>query len=407
MNPVVSIVISCFNHGQYLADAVQSVLRQTYSDVQVIVVDDGSTDETAEVSRAFGSAITYVRQKNRGLSAARNAGIKIAKGSFIGLLDADDCFYPIKVEKQLKLLLENPQLGLVYCGWALVRDGDFVVLKTEIPNDKHNFVDELLTHSVFHVLCPLLRREVVELTGFFDENLTSCEDRDYWLRAARDGVGVGCVAEPLAWVRVRDDSMNTDVGRMHENSLAVFEKHCEVLTDKTILLGKRGRIHFQACVQYMRQGAYREAATCLEQALLDKDDILERCSTWQSAFIGMAGDTYQRRVELSSAELALFSLSQLAPPYVSVSKRKRQAFFGLMSLGRLAVQCGNDSACRRAYLKAAIMALQSPVPFGRMREVLSGLVFGISRKKVGKEETPENGEICLPPGRNRGSSELF
>ena len=206
MNPLVSIIIPCFNHGCYLGDAVRSVLQQTYAPIEIIVVDDGSTDDTAKVAHSFGAAIRYVKKQNGGLSSARNKGIECAKGEFLGFLDADDCFYPTKIEKQVHFFADHPELGLVFCGWKLVRDGDFVVLSTEIPHDQHDFSDELLTHSLFHVTCVLICRIAIERMGRFDEQLTSCEDRDYWLRAAQRGVKFGCVPEVFMWIRDRADS---------------------------------------------------------------------------------------------------------------------------------------------------------------------------------------------------------
>src|SRR5689334_18886634 len=113
--PTVSVVITCFNQGRFLADAIRSVQRQTYRNIEILVVDDGSTDNTRDVALSFADA-RYVYQPNAGLSAARNKGIKKSRGAFLVFLDADDWLYPEAIAINLDYLTKNPEWAFV-SGW--------------------------------------------------------------------------------------------------------------------------------------------------------------------------------------------------------------------------------------------------------------------------------------------------
>jgi glycosyltransferase involved in cell wall biosynthesis len=111
--PLVSVVIPTYNYARFVSEAVDSVLAQTYPSLEVVVVDDGSTDDTREVLARYGDRIRYIYQPNAGLPAARNTGIKAARGEFIGLLDSDDVFHPRKFELQMRYMLAHPEVGML------------------------------------------------------------------------------------------------------------------------------------------------------------------------------------------------------------------------------------------------------------------------------------------------------
>src|SRR5579864_8740685 len=115
--PQVSVVIPAYNAARFLGDAIQSVLNQTYSNFEVVVVNDGSTDDTESVVRSFGDRLFYVKQANKGVSAARNEGIKRARGQYVAFLDSDDVWLPTKLAEQIPFLEQNPEVGLVYSDW--------------------------------------------------------------------------------------------------------------------------------------------------------------------------------------------------------------------------------------------------------------------------------------------------
>jgi glycosyltransferase involved in cell wall biosynthesis len=119
MNPLVTVVIPNYNYGRFLPATIDSVLAQTFTDFEVLVVDDGSTDDSVEVLRSYGDRIRWIVQKYSGQSASRNRGLAESRGRFIALLDADDVWLPEKLERQMKLFENRPEVGIVYCGfWA-------------------------------------------------------------------------------------------------------------------------------------------------------------------------------------------------------------------------------------------------------------------------------------------------
>ena len=122
MTPKVSIIIPVYNCELYITQAIESVLNQTYTDYEIIVIDDGSTDNTHQVLQPYMKKIRYFSQENKGLSATRNQGIKMAKGKLISLLDADDLFLYYKLQEQVAIFEAEPSIGLVQSGWRLVNE---------------------------------------------------------------------------------------------------------------------------------------------------------------------------------------------------------------------------------------------------------------------------------------------
>ena len=118
--PLATVVIPTYNHARYVGEAIRNVLRPDYRPIEIIVVDDGSTDDTAQVVGEFGATVCYIRQENRGLSAARNAGIRLAAGEYVGLLDADDLYEPHFVSTLVRLLQAHPDAGAISCGYRFV-----------------------------------------------------------------------------------------------------------------------------------------------------------------------------------------------------------------------------------------------------------------------------------------------
>lgn len=222
--PAVSIVIPAYNQSQYLGEAIRSALAQTRADLEVIVVDDGSTDDTAGVCESFTDPrLRYVWQANRGLSGARNTGVRESRGGFLTFLDSDDQFLPDKLERLLAAFERDPGLGLV-AGQAVLIDqagrriGE--VFDKPLPDD----LSELLLGNPLHVGSVLLRREWQERVGPFDETLRSYEDWDLWLRLARAGCRMGWVAHPVSLYRFHQEQMTRIGAQMTVATFAVLDK---------------------------------------------------------------------------------------------------------------------------------------------------------------------------------------
>jgi glycosyltransferase involved in cell wall biosynthesis len=223
----VSAVIPTFNCSKYIVDAVESALKQTSVDLEVIVVDDGSTDDTAERLACFGDRIRYIRQENGGPSKARNRGIREAKGELIAFLDADDRWLPHKTAKQVELLEQRPKVGLVHTGIFVCSEetGEQWVG----PADRTPFTGYCYPRIFWgHAVPPsaaMIRKSVFDQVGVFDEMIRgpSYEDQDLWLRIARE-YEFAYIPEPLIIYRVHGANGSLNLQRNVEDEYRVLVK---------------------------------------------------------------------------------------------------------------------------------------------------------------------------------------
>jgi glycosyltransferase involved in cell wall biosynthesis len=198
--PKVSVVIPAFNSAGTIARAIDSVLAQDVPEMEIIVIDDGSTDETPSILDGYGKRITAIRQVNQGVAAARNRGIDAAQGEFIAFLDSDDEWYPKKLKKQMLLMEENPGVGLVSSSAKYV-DESGIILQFGSADFKGRVTDVLLFENVIVTSSVVVRKACLQLIRpYFRHHLSGggagVEDWDLWLRlSARCDFIVG--AEPL------------------------------------------------------------------------------------------------------------------------------------------------------------------------------------------------------------------
>lgn len=190
-NIIVSVIIPTYNRASLIGRAIKSVLNQTYQKFEIIIVDDGSTDNTREVAKKFqerDKRIKYFKHAiNKGGGAARNTGIRNSKGEYIAFLDSDDEWYPEKLEKQIGIFNKNDEnLAAVYSGSFYIdcRSG---MAKREIPKKKGYILEDLLKKNVVvgGASPVIIRRKCIESVGGFDERLPSRQDLDLWIRIAR------------------------------------------------------------------------------------------------------------------------------------------------------------------------------------------------------------------------------
>lgn len=223
-NNLVSIIIPAYNQGRYLGEAIQSCLDQTYSDIEIIVVDDGSTDNTREVVKSFNNRkIQYIYKQNGGLSSARNVGIRASTGEFITFLDSDDAFLPEKSTILVDKMNENPHLGFV-AGHALLIDQRGIVIPNKFETCLPCPIQNLILGNPFHVGSVLIKRTWQEKIGFFDEKLRSYEDWDFWLRLAFAGCPMDVIPRPVSKYRFHTGQMTRNGEQMTKANLAVLEK---------------------------------------------------------------------------------------------------------------------------------------------------------------------------------------
>lgn len=187
-NPKVSAIIPVYNGSRYIGQAIESVLSQTYSNYEIIVVNDGSTDNSYSVIQQYLPQVRYVAQSNQGVAAARNHGLKLAKGELIAFLDQDDFFFPDKLSAQVSCLMEQPDLGFVIGGWAIVNDRGATVAAVQpwLGLPRLDLPAILVWKPVF-LGAMLFRRSFLELVEGFDPSLSQTPDVDLVLRLALKG----------------------------------------------------------------------------------------------------------------------------------------------------------------------------------------------------------------------------
>lgn len=221
---LVSAVIPTFNYGHFVCAAVDSVLAQTYRPVEVIVVDDGSTDDTSERLRPYGDRIRYVYQRNQGLSAARNTGIAHARGAYVAFLDSDDIWHPQKLAVQMRYAAAHPEVGVIGTDRVAGTDPILPVVDLGAPAPTRPVsLDALVVKVDFCPSSVVVRRDCLDAVGPFDTELRSAEDRDMWIRIA-SRFPVARIGLPLCWYRLHANSMSRAAARMEEFQLRVLEK---------------------------------------------------------------------------------------------------------------------------------------------------------------------------------------
>jgi glycosyltransferase involved in cell wall biosynthesis len=228
--PRVSVIIPAFNSGRFIGQTLASVFAQTYSDYEVIVADDGSTDDTHEIVGRYGKRITHVRQANRGPAAARNLAISRAVGEFIAYLDADDVWYSHKLERQVAFLDANKACGIVHSDFTVIDETDRVIhrrfnqeTRAEIPPPQGHCELDLLRRCHIQIPTVVERYDCFRKIGGFDERLKGVEDYARWISLAMKGISFGYIEEPLAMYRRTPGSLSSSMRRNLEGFLRIFE----------------------------------------------------------------------------------------------------------------------------------------------------------------------------------------
>ncbi|MEM4217348.1 MAG: glycosyltransferase [Candidatus Methanomethylicaceae archaeon] len=226
--PLVSIIIPCYNGEKFVAEAIQSALDQTYPHKEVIVIDDGSTDRSLEVIKSFGSKIRWETGPNRGGSAARNRGIQIARGELIQFLDADDVLHPQKLERQVDVVCQNPE-SLVYCDYVVqdIETGEIL----EVPRRECAGQDSVcfaIMNERISISAPIYHKKWLEAVGGFDEELPCAQEYDLNIRLACHGYGWHHFREVLYTVRRRAGSVSSNYRRVLFYHGLIFQRALKI-----------------------------------------------------------------------------------------------------------------------------------------------------------------------------------
>lgn len=320
VTPLVTVVIPAYNVEQWIFATIESVLKQTYKPVEVVVVNDGSTDGTAEVIAGFGDRVRCVTQPNKGLSAARNTGIRVAEGQFIAFLDSDDLWMPEKLECQVDLLRRFPEIGWVYSDAFVVDHTATIVLNrvgrtSSLPSG--DILRALILRNFIPCPTPLVRRSALARVGGFDESpaIQIAEDWDMWLRLAGE-FPAGCVSRPLAMIRLHGKSMTgtMDLDAALASKMVVIEK--AVRLRPAALLPLRARavagVYLDMGEWMFRREKFRDARLMFASAIRVRSLTLHAIPFWLITFLPSKAvhslALFRRR--LNRGALALRDLAQ-------------------------------------------------------------------------------------------------
>ena len=293
-SPRVSVIIPTYNRATLIGDPIESVLKQTYTDWELIVLDDGSTDDTAQVVAQYGDRVRYVYQENAGETAARNAGFAHARGELISFLDSDDCMLPHNLDTLVHLLDEQSDAGIAY-GWYYWMDKDGHPAMWEdpkIPGDIPHQLDvpwpgvqgrpsgtvlegqilpQLALEETMLIGTVLIRRECLEAVSGFDVNVDFQGHWDFFLRVARAGYTFACCRQGVAVIRLHPGNRGRDQKAMLENRLAILDR----LFDDPELVVSLSDVRHQAYYQtflyfalvFYSIGQLEQGTDCLDKAV--------------------------------------------------------------------------------------------------------------------------------------------
>jgi glycosyltransferase involved in cell wall biosynthesis len=273
--PAVSILMPAYKVDKYIGEALDSVFKQTYTDYEVIVVNDGSPDRLEQVLEPYMNRIIYIRQENSGQSAARNRAIEIARGRYLALLDPDDIWKPDYLSVQMAMMENDPSIGVLYSD-ALLFGNPHYEGKTYMqtcPSEGEVTLKKLITEECNVMISALIRREVAIEVGLFDESLRSSEDFDLWVRIAKQGHRIAFHRAPLVYYRRRPESLSADDTAMCKSIIRVLEKLAVMdLTGEEATAVQQRVAHYQALLRLYEgkraffQGDKRTAIAKLKEA---------------------------------------------------------------------------------------------------------------------------------------------
>lgn len=224
LKPLVTVIVPAYNHDQYIEDCLKSIISQTYTNMQIIVINDGSTDNTESVVKDFISKcnikIEFISKENEGLCKTLNRGLGIVKGKYVAFLASDDMWLPERIEKQVSFMEKNENIGMVFSDAYFMRDETATdkrftdykpIIRAYFLNSIQttSIYEELLMENFIPALTVLIRRECFDKVGYFDTSL-KYEDYDMWLRIS-EKYPIAYIDEPLAYYRVHNDNFSNNI----------------------------------------------------------------------------------------------------------------------------------------------------------------------------------------------------
>jgi glycosyltransferase involved in cell wall biosynthesis len=364
--PRFSVIIPAYNQARYLGEAIKSVLAQTFHDYEIVVVNDGSTDETETVGLRYGEKIRYVYQENQGLAGARNSGIRAAKGVWIALLDSDDYWLPEFLERMMALIDKHPQ-AVVFYGAAQCVDEQGLPMKQVVGYrsvENGRLYHALLRANFIIPSTVVIKKKVIEQAGCFDQSLRSCEDWDLWLQLLSEGKKFYGVPDVLVQYRIHGSSLSANMERMQISHRAVAEKHFGMddqqydrwSEEKRVAFG--GFYRYQLLTNIQRRNDWQGADILAKAIEADPTIITDVDFYYELALgsqpVGYRGTDCQLTLGQNeqNIETLLADLFALAEPPGTVKKRDVIYGSAYKAIGLAAYNTGQFTLCRKYLWKA-------------------------------------------------------
>lgn len=373
----VSVIVPVYNGENYIASAIQSVLAQTYADWELIAVNDGSTDNSQNILTSFESEprVRVINQKNRGLAAARNAGIAVASGEFVGLLDGDDEWRPRFLEEMLALAAANSSRAVFYCcAQCMDSTGEDLPQLAGAKSVKPAEMYRTLLDANFIIPSTvMMKRDVLLNAGGFDQTqpaMNGCEDWDLWLRLSPTCDFIG-TTQCLARYRIHAGSMSTDLRAMQRAKRTVVEKHFgpEDSESESWSVEKRqaygGLYRNSALAALTRQGDWAASQTFLAKALISNPLLASNLDLFYELALGeqplgQRGTASQLTLERNAGRLAAMLEAIFEPSANPKLLKLRSCAFGTAYFALSLVAYNSSQAnLGRRYVWAAARYLPS------------------------------------------------
>lgn len=224
---LVSVIIPCYNTEKYIVECIESALVQTYENLEIIIVNDGSTDQSLQqIKSVIDKRCQIISVENGGVAKARNIGIAASKGAYIGFLDADDLYHKTNIEEKINFLEQNPSISLVH-GFEEVFDSESKQIIEIAKGQDGEVLNSLLLFKEKVIHSPssvVIRKELINKIGGFNEMLSTSADWEFWVRCAKEG-SFGILSKALTKYRIHDAQMHMNVRKMEHDMLLSFKIH--------------------------------------------------------------------------------------------------------------------------------------------------------------------------------------
>ena len=297
IKPLVSVVITAYNVEPFIVKSIESALGQTYSNLEIIVVDDGSKDGTDKAVEQFGDPrVRLIRKENGGCASARNAGVEVSRGDFISFLDGDDFWLPNKIERELKCIESHPHADLVFSLSLIVDEqGESLGILKFNTQRSFSFEDLLVENPVGNGSAVLIKKETLDQVGLFDESLPASSDTDMWLRIAKlKNENFICLPQIFTCYRRRSSQTTSDYRRMEKSYELILAKARLIAPNVSRGLERRSRFNanrYHAYIAY-EEGDLKAARWQLLRSFMSAPvSFLLTTRSWLLA-LGMASKSF-------------------------------------------------------------------------------------------------------------------